>query len=88
MLAQTSRAPILAFGFAARKSWALKSWDRMIVPLPFSRITVAVGPPQTVPRGLSSEELEAERSHLQALLNALARRAEEPPRSCVSERKP
>ena len=41
VLAQTSGAPILPFGLAASRSWRLKSWDRIIVPRPFSRVAVA-----------------------------------------------
>ncbi|MCP3958702.1 MAG: lysophospholipid acyltransferase family protein [bacterium] len=76
VLAQTSKAPILPFGFAARKYWTLGSWDRLIVPRPFTRLAVTIGEPQFVDRGLSSEELEAERQRLQELLDDLTRRAE------------
>ncbi len=77
VLAQTSRAPILPFGVAASKYWTLRSWDRIIVPRPFSRVTIIVGAPQFVERGLSSDELEVERQRLEALLNDLTRQAEE-----------
>ncbi len=76
VLAQTSRAPILPLGFAAEKSWTLASWDRMIVPRPFTRVAVVVGAPQTVSRDLSGDALEAERQRLEALLDALTRQAE------------
>ena len=76
VLAQTSRAPILPFGIAARKSWTLASWDRMIVPRPFTDVAVVVGEPQQIPRRLSTEELEAERLRLQELLDALTLQAE------------
>ncbi len=77
VLAQTSKAPILPFGVAAEKFWTLKSWDRIIVPRPFSRVAITVGAPQHVARGLSSEELEAERQRLEQLIDALTRQAEE-----------
>ncbi len=76
VIAQTSRAPILPIGFAARRFWRLKSWDRIIVPLPFSEVTVAVGAPEHLSRGLSSEELEVERQRLEELLDELTLRAE------------
>jgi lysophospholipid acyltransferase (LPLAT)-like uncharacterized protein len=76
VLAQMSKAPILPMGFAVRKSWRIKSWDRMIVPWPFSRITLTVGAPQTVARDLSAAELEAERRRLQDLLDELTLEAE------------
>lgn len=77
ILAQISQAPILPIGMAARRFFTLKSWDRLIVPWPFSRITAVVGEPRGVARGLSAEELEAERRGLEALLVELTRRAEE-----------
>lgn len=76
VLAQMSRAPILPLGFAARRTWRIKSWDRMMVPWPFSRIVLTVGAPQTVTRGLSPDELEAERQRLQDLLDRLTLEAE------------
>lgn len=76
ILAQMSRAPILLLGMAARRYFTLKSWDRLIVPWPFSRVAVVVGEEQTVERNLSPEDLEAERLRLQELLNELTRRAE------------
>lgn len=77
ILAQTSRAPILPLGMAARRYFTVRSWDRLIVPWPFSRIAAVVGEEQPVPRGLSPEDLEAERLRLQELLNGLTRQAED-----------
>ena len=77
VLSQLSGAPILPLGFAARRCFYLRSWDRMIVPKPFTRIAVVVGEPQTVAAGLSSEELEAERARLQSVLDEVKERAEE-----------
>ena len=77
VLAQTSGAPILPFGIAASKLWRLNSWDRIIVPRPFSRLAITVGEPQFVARGLSSDELEAERQRLEQLIDDLTKQAEE-----------
>lgn len=76
VLAQMSQAPILPMGFAAAKFWRIRSWDRMIIPRPFTRVALAVGAPQRVARSLSPEELEAERRRLEELLDALTLRAE------------
>ncbi len=77
VLAQTSRAPILPFGIAAAKFWTLKSWDRLIVPRPFSRVAIVVGEPRFVERGLTEDQLETERQGLEQLINSLTRQAEE-----------
>ena len=77
VLAQMSQAPIVPMGFAAEKSWRIKSWDRMFIPRPFSRIVVTVGAPQILDRQLPSEKLEAERERLQNLLDELTLAAEQ-----------
>jgi lysophospholipid acyltransferase (LPLAT)-like uncharacterized protein len=76
ILAQLTQAPILPMGLAARRFFTIKSWDRLIVPWPLSRVAVVVGAPQEVARGISAAELEEERRRLQALLVELTREAE------------
>ncbi len=76
VLAQMTQAPILPLGLAARSFWRIGSWDRLIVPRPFTRIALAVGPMQTIPRGLSTEELESRRQEQQNLLDELTLQAE------------
>jgi hypothetical protein len=75
-LAQLTGAPLFNMGFAARRSWTIGTWDRMVLPKPFSRVVVTVAPPRPVPRGLTEEALEAERAALEAELAALTRQAE------------
>ena len=75
-LSQMAGAAILPLGFAARRSWIVGSWDRLIIPRPFTRIAVAVGEPVAVPRKLSSEEREAARLHCQDALDRVTRTAE------------
>lgn len=76
VLAQMSGAPILPMGFAASSSWRLKSWDKLIVPRPFSRVVVVVGEPQYLAKDLAGEVFEQERLRLEALLAELTSRAE------------
>lgn len=42
VLARASGAPVLAMGFAPDHCWRLNSWDRMIVPRPFTRVRLCV----------------------------------------------
>jgi len=77
ILAQMAEAPILPLSYAASRSWTIRSWDRLIVPKPFSTIVLAVGAPRTIARGLSSDELEAERRSLESILDELTVRAED-----------
>ena len=43
-----SGAPIVAIGVHAPRAWRLRSWDRFIIPKPFSRVTIAYGDPAVV----------------------------------------
>lgn len=62
-LSRLTGAPVVPLGFGVSRAWRLGSWDRMVVPKPFSRIGVAVGSPYAVPR--RSGDLEAERGILE-----------------------
>lgn len=39
--AQRAGAPIVAIGVHAPRAWRLRSWDRFLIPKPFSRVTIA-----------------------------------------------
>lgn len=49
LLAQMSGRPILPMAYAASRAWLIK-WDKFVIPVPFSRIAIAIGPPRYVPR--------------------------------------
>jgi lysophospholipid acyltransferase (LPLAT)-like uncharacterized protein len=53
LLAQMSGRPMLPLAYAASRA-ILFHWDRFVIPLPFSRIVIAVGTPRTVPRTLDA----------------------------------
>lgn len=48
-LSQATGTPIVPLGFAADRAWRVRSWDRLIVPKPFARVSVAFGEPRVVP---------------------------------------
>lgn len=54
--AQVSGVPILPMAFAARKAWRLRSWDRLILPKPFSKSVCVYGAPMSVPRQADGEQ--------------------------------
>jgi hypothetical protein len=56
LLAQMSGRPILPMSYAASRAWLIK-WDKFVIPLPFSRIAIAIGPPRYVPRAMSAAAL-------------------------------
>lgn len=45
MLSQLSGAPMLPLAYAASSCWYLTSWDRFMLPKPFSTIVIAIGQP-------------------------------------------
>jgi len=79
VLAQMANAPVLPVAVAPARHFRLGSWDRLIVPLPFSRVSVAFGKPIAVPRGLSGADLEALRLRLEAELTRTTDVAEAAP---------
>ncbi len=56
LLAQMSGRPILPMAYAASRAWRIK-WDRFVIPLPLSRIVIAIGPPRYVPRVMDAATL-------------------------------
>jgi lysophospholipid acyltransferase (LPLAT)-like uncharacterized protein len=70
---QASRLPIMPMGFAARKYKQLRSWDRMVIPMPFSKGVIVYGRPMAVPR---DGDIEEWRLKLEATLNELSEEAE------------
>jgi len=57
LLAQMSGRPMLPMAYAASRAWRIK-WDRFVIPVPFSRIAIAIGPPRYVPRTMDAAALE------------------------------
>ena len=76
LLAQMSGRPMLPLAYAASRAW-LVHWDRFVLPVPFCRIAIAVGPPRAVPRvldaaGVQAIALDMERSLHQTYRSARA----------------
>jgi lysophospholipid acyltransferase (LPLAT)-like uncharacterized protein len=67
-LAQKTGAPVLPMNVEYSSCWRLQSWDRFIVPRPFSKVRVLIGQPQQVRSTTTAHEFEAERLRLQNAL--------------------
>lgn len=76
-LAQTTGAPIGAFHLQPERAWVLNSWDRFLVPKPFTRIAVSWAQWTHVATDLPSEEFEAKRQELNDALERARKRAYE-----------
>ena len=73
--AQRARAPVIAVGLAARRAWRLASWDRFVIPKPFSRVCIAYSDPVLLdvanPRAAAQET-----SRFQQLMHDVEQRAD------------
>ena len=58
LLARNTGAPVRRFHVAVRNAWILNSWDRPLLPKPFSRAYIRWSASISVPRGTSSEDLQ------------------------------
>jgi len=76
MLAQLTQTPIVPISYAADKAIHLKTWDRFIIPKPFSRIQIVVGPPIYVAKKLNAEALETQRIEIEKAMLATDAMAE------------
>jgi len=75
-LARSSGRAMTTFHTAVEKAWVLRSWDRMMIPKPFSRVLVRVGKLIPVPPDASDEDLEHYTGELQDSLERVCAFAE------------
>jgi lysophospholipid acyltransferase (LPLAT)-like uncharacterized protein len=57
-LARASGVPLSTFHIAVERAWVLNTWDRLILPKPFSRVLVRFGKLIPVPQGATDADLE------------------------------
>lgn len=70
-LAQKTGAAVRPMNMEYSKCWRLPSWDKFIVPRPFSKIRVIFGKPHQVALTTTEEEFERERQRLKDAMMAL-----------------
>ena len=70
-LAQKTGAPVVPLNMEYSSCWRMKSWDRFIVPRPFSKVRVLIGSPHRIRSTNTCEEFEVERLALQDAMMAL-----------------
>ena len=56
--------------FAASRAWSIQ-WDRFVIPKPFARISIVVGEPVYIPKGLDTVALERHQVEMEVRLKAL-----------------
>ena len=72
LLAKKTGQAVLPFGVNAERFWTLKSWDRMQIPKPFSRVHVRFAPPLRVAPDADEAALAAAREELQRALERVS----------------
>ena len=76
-VARMSGVPILPCSFSARSRFLFSTWDRFVLPLPFSRGVIVWGEPVFVARDAEGSALEAARLAVESGLNAVTNQADE-----------
>jgi lysophospholipid acyltransferase (LPLAT)-like uncharacterized protein len=74
-MARATGFPIVTIGYAAQRAWRLSSWDRFLIPWPFSRVRIHYGEPLEVQADAGEAALEAVADTVRERLIALEREA-------------
>jgi lysophospholipid acyltransferase (LPLAT)-like uncharacterized protein len=69
IMAHRTGLPIIPTVWGAEQCWVLNSWDRFMIPKPFSKTVVCMGEPIWIPENATNAELEKYRELLQERLN-------------------
>jgi lysophospholipid acyltransferase (LPLAT)-like uncharacterized protein len=67
-LAQSTGAPVIPIHLRFSSAWRLKTWDRFVIPKPFSRVVVTFAHRINVPRDLDDEGFNRELARIEKLL--------------------
>jgi hypothetical protein len=73
LLAQKTGYPIVPVSYSARNLWVFNSWDRFVVPRPFTRCRVVYGSPLKVAPDTGRQGIETYRKQLENDLVRLTR---------------
>ena len=76
LLARMSGVPITAFYVAVESAWVLNSWDKLVIPKPFSRIYVRFAKKIFVPPEADDDDQERYQTEMQAALDRVTAFAE------------
>ena len=68
-LGRSSGVPLTTFHVGVDKAWVLSSWDRMMIPKPFSRVLIRFGKLIHVPQDANDADLVLYNDELQAALD-------------------
>lgn len=69
-IAQTTGSDIIPIHIQYSSAWRLSSWDRFVLPKPFSKVTVTFDKPISIPKSLTEADFEAATANLEKCLLA------------------
>ena len=69
-IAEATHTPIIPIHVRFDAAWRLKTWDRFVIPKPFSRVHVIFDRPITVMPAADAAAFEAQRQRIEAVLLA------------------
>jgi len=76
LLSRTQNAPVRALHFGVKSAWRLNSWDRFVIPMPFSRVVLRMSAPLQLPPTATETQVEQLHTNLQRQLDAAREFAE------------
>jgi len=76
-LARATNAPIFPVTYGAAWKVTVRSWDRLLIPFPLSRVRYVIGSPIRVPPDASPDLMEEKRKELEETLLAITAQADE-----------
>ena len=76
-LAGITGAPIFPMTFGAKNKVVLNSWDKFVIPLPFTRCTLNFSSPISLPPKSSEQIIEEKRLELENALNRINKASDE-----------
>ena len=71
IISKVSGMPILPTITSAEKKWVFNSWDRFMVPKPFSRVIIRFGNEINIPKNLRGQDFENKRASIENTLKKL-----------------
>jgi len=75
LVARMTKTPMLPLASVAKQAWYLGSWDRFMIPRPFTTVAIAIGEPVMVPMGKASENLQQYQDKMERAINGLMEKA-------------
>ena len=77
LLSRLTGYPLIPVTFGASRGKFLRSWDRFLIPYPFSKVVYIIGDPIWVGKKESREELREKQQLLEDNLNRITKKADE-----------